>query len=134
MKKVSAYPSIKHTYSPLILAWACTVHKEQGWNLEEGIVDFDPQKEKSFEPEQRYTTHSVGYKWYYCIGELKKYATMHYLHMNAWNKTIYFPQKRNTLLHDTFTILFHNVRSLWKHVDGIISDDRMINKYIIGFR
>ena len=41
--------------------------------------------------------------------------------------------KRNTLSDDTFTCLVHNVKSLSEHVDDIVSDDRIINNYIIGF-
>ena len=41
--------------------------------------------------------------------------------------------KKNTISDDTLTILFHNVRSLSKHLDDIVSDDRIINNNIKGF-
>ena len=41
--------------------------------------------------------------------------------------------KKNTISGDTLTIYFHNVRSLSKHVDDIVSDDRIKNNDIIGF-
>ena len=46
---------------------------------------------------------------------------------------IYFWQYKNTVSGDTFAILFHNRRSLWKHVDDTVSDDRVINTNSIGF-
>ena len=52
---------------------------------------------------------------------------------------IYFLQqkkqnKKNAISDDTLAILFHNVRSLSKHVDDIVVDDsRIINNDIIGF-
>ena len=41
--------------------------------------------------------------------------------------------KRNTISNDTFTIIAVNVRSLSKHGDDIVSDDRKMNNNIIGF-
>ena len=63
IKKKSASRSIKCTQFPLTLAWASTVHKVQGRSLEQGLIDFDLQKEKSFGPGQMYTALS-GVKTY----------------------------------------------------------------------
>ena len=35
---------------------------------------------------------------------------------------------------DTITVFVHNVRSLSKHTDDVVSDDRIKNNDIIGFR
>ena len=40
--------------------------------------------------------------------------------------------KRSIISGDTITILIHNVRSLSKHVDDIVSDSRMMYNDIIG--
>ena len=58
IKKGSALPSIKFTQFPLTLAWASTVHKVRGLSLEQAVIDFDLQKQKSFGPEQMYTALS----------------------------------------------------------------------------
>ena len=41
--------------------------------------------------------------------------------------------KRNAISCNTVTVLVHNVRSLPRHVDDILSDNRIINDDIIGF-
>ena len=46
---------------------------------------------------------------------------------------LFSPIKRNAISDDTFTILVDNVRSLPKHVDDAISENRIINNDIIGF-
>ena len=46
IKKGSASPSIKNNKFPLMLAWPSTVHKVKGLHLQQGIIDFDLQKQK----------------------------------------------------------------------------------------
>ena len=71
LKKASASPSIKQTQFLLTLAWASTVHKVQGLSLEQGLIDFDLRKQKSFGPGQTYTTLSrvKTSDNLYCIGK-----------------------------------------------------------------
>ena len=53
--KGSISPSIKQTQFPLMLSWACTIHKVQGLSLEKGVVNFDLQKQRTFGKRQMYT-------------------------------------------------------------------------------
>ena len=46
IKKRSASRSIKRSQFPLALPWASTVHKAQGLSLEQGVINFDLQKQK----------------------------------------------------------------------------------------
>ena len=140
IKKRSASPSIKSTQFPLTFAWASTFHKVQGRSLEHGVIDFDLQKEKSFGPGQMYTAVS-GVKTYdnlYCIGELKKSAIkvnkdvlLEYERLKQ--NDLFSSVKRNAISCDTVTVLVHNVRSFPRHVDDILSDNRIINNDVIGF-
>ena len=41
--------------------------------------------------------------------------------------------KRNTISDDMVTVFVLNVRSLWKDTDDIVSDDKLMNNYIIWF-
>ena len=75
LKKGSALQSIKHTQFLLTLAWASTVHKVRDLNVEQGVINFDLQKQKSYGPLEMYTALR-RVKTYddniYCIGEFKK--------------------------------------------------------------
>ena len=59
-----------------ILAWTSTVHKVQDLSLQQGVIDFDLEKQKLFGPEQLYTVLSrvKAYENLYCIGKVKKSA------------------------------------------------------------
>ena len=48
-------------------------------------------------------------------------------------KRFNFHNKRNLISGDTFTVLVHNVISLSRHVDGMVSDNRIMNNDITGF-
>ena len=140
IKKGSALPSIKGTQFPLIWAWASTVHKVQGLTLEQGVIDFDLQKQKLFGPGQMHTALSrvKTYDNLYCIGELKKSVI-------KVNKDAFLEYERlkqndlfstvisNAISCDTVTVLAHNVWSLPRNVDDILSGNRIINNNIIGF-
>ena len=133
---MSASPSIKRS----LLAWTSTLHKVQSLSFEQGPIDFDLQKQKSFGRGKLYTALSriKTYDNLYCIGEVKKSeikvnkdALLEYecLKQNDLFSTI----KRNAISGNTVTVLVHNVRSLSRHVDNIVSDNRIINNDIIGF-
>ena len=136
LKIVSALPSTKRTQCSLTLVWASTVDKVQGLSFEQGMIDFDLRKQKSFGPGQMYTASSIvkTYDNLYCTGEFKKYAIkvnkdalLEYerLKQNDLFSTI----KTNAISNDTVGVLIHNVRSLARHVD----DSRIINNGIIAF-
>ena len=74
IKEGSASPSIKYTQFPLTLAWTSTVDKVQ--SLEQGVIDFDLRKQKSFGEGQIYTALSrvKTYDNLYCDREFKKSA------------------------------------------------------------
>ena len=59
---------------------------------------------------------------------------MHCWNMNASNKIIYFSTvKRYTISGSTVVVLVHNMGSLPRHVDDILSDNRVMNNDIVGF-
>ena len=51
-------PAIKRTQFPLVLSWACTVHKVQGFSLTSEVVSFDLEKQKLFNEGQMYVSLS----------------------------------------------------------------------------
>ena len=46
--KVNSYVVIKGTLFPIILAWACTLHKVQGLSLPKIVVGFDLHRPRNF--------------------------------------------------------------------------------------
>ena len=73
VKKGWTSPSIRRPQFHLVFEWVSTVNKVQSLSLEQGVIDFDLQKQKSFGPGQIYTSLS-GVKIYddlYCIDEIK---------------------------------------------------------------
>ena len=74
----------------------------------------------------------------YCIGEFKKSAIK--VNKDALLKyerlkqiDLFSKIKRNVISGDKVTLLVHDVRSLPRHIDDIVSDNRIINNNIIGF-
>jgi len=51
-------PIIKRTQFPLMLSWACTVHKVQGLSLTEAVISFELLRQKSFNSGQLYVALS----------------------------------------------------------------------------
>ena len=74
----------------------------------------------------------------YCIGEFTKSVIQ--INNNALleygqlrQNDLFSTMKRNAISCDTVTVLVHNVRSLPRHVDDIVSENRIINNDIIRF-
>ena len=51
-------PEIQRTQFPMKLAWACTVHKVQGWTLDSVVFGFELLKQKQFNGGQVYVALS----------------------------------------------------------------------------
>ena len=51
-------PAIKRTQFPVVLSWACTVHKVQGLSLTSAVVSFDLEKHRSFNEGQMFVALS----------------------------------------------------------------------------
>ena len=78
------------------------------------------------------------YDNFYCIEEFKKSAIkvnkdalLEYERLKQ--NDLFSTVKRNAISCNTVTVIFHNVISLPRHVDDILSDNRIINNDILGF-
>ena len=140
IKKGMPSQSIKRTQFPLMLAYASTVHKVQGLSIDQGVVDFNLRKQRSFGPGQIYTALSriKTFNTLYCTGEFKRTsikvsqeALAEYERLK--NHSLFSEIKKNTVSNDTLTLLILNVRSLTKHVSDLANDYRILNNDIVGF-
>ena len=119
-----------HTQFPLTLAWAANVHMVQGLSLEQGVIDFDLQKQKSFKPGQIDTALSSvkTYDNLYCIREFKKSSIKVKKKILEYGRpkqnNSFSTIKRNTISDDTIAVLVQ---------DDIVKEDRITNNDIIGF-
>ena len=51
-------PAIKRTQFPVVLSWACTVHKVHGLSLTSAVVSFNLEKQRSVNEGQMYVALS----------------------------------------------------------------------------
>ena len=136
-KKLSS-PIIKRTHFPLMLAWACTVHKVQGLSLKEVVIGFNLLKQRSFNSGQMYVAISrVTYlQGLHLIGQFKRNAIVvdqkannEYKHLRE-NQTM----KLNVNLNPEniiLSIIISNVRSLRKHLRDMACDCNFLCNDII---
>ena len=77
----------------------------------------------------------------YCIGEFKQSKKIKkkvnkdaFLEYERLKQNYLFPTiKRNAISGNTVTVLVHNVRSLPRHKDDVVSDNIIINNDVIEF-
>lgn len=122
-------PSMKRLQFPLMLSWACTVHKVQGKTFDKIVVCFDLFKQRAFHPGQIYVALSrvTNLEGLYVTGTFKKSAikadtraTAQYNNMREHSKLIL---KDTGVISDNSVILtLLNTRSFNKHKDDIKSD------------
>ena len=131
-------PSIKRTQFPLVLSWACTVHKVQGLSLKEGVISFDLQRQKSFNQGQMYVALSRIFKFdnMYLIGKYHRNAIK--VNQNAkqeyerlHNESMLTPLLLPQVTSDSLTITLLNTRSLRKHSDDILNDIALVNNDVL---
>ena len=127
----SSSPEIKRTQFPLMLAWACTVHKVQGKQFKECVISFDLLKQRSWNNGQMYVALSrvISLKGLYLIGEYNSSAiradpraTIQYETMRQ-NHAMRSIDTCSTESPYSLTISLHNTRSLKKHAIDIDADE-----------
>ena len=125
------------TQFSLTLTWASTVDKVQGLSLEQGIIDFDLRKQKSLGPGQIYIALIMvkTYDDLYCTDGFKK--SMIKVNKDALLKherlkqKDLFSTKKNAILGNTVTVFVHNVRSLPRCADDIVSENHFQDAQMI---
>ena len=129
-------PEIEQLQFPLALAWACTVHKDQGLTLNKIVISFDLFKQRSFNYGQTYVALScaTSLQGFYVLGKLE------HKHIKADPRVIeeYERLQSTSMLeeNDSFQVQEHdlvipivllNIRSLQKHSIDIKFDKKIFN-------
>ena len=129
---------VKRTQFPLMLAWACTVHKVQEKQFENAVISFNLLRQRSFNTGQIYVALSrvKSSSGLYLTGEFRETsvkadsrATEEYERMRKESPCL--PIDNCGLDSPLFIITLLNTRSLKRHVqdiaaDKIISDSDLI--------
>ena len=128
-------PVIKRTQIPLMLSWACTVHKVQGLSLNKAIISFTLFNQRNFNNGQMYVALSrvTSLEGMFLTGEFKSSAiksdiraTQEYERMR--NECTLEPLRfANEPSDDTLSITLLNTRSLNRHAVDIASDKDLLN-------
>ena len=137
-KKLTS-PIIKRTQFPLMLSWACTVHKVQGLSLNQLVVSFDLLKQRAFNYGQIYVALSrvTSLEGLFLTGKFHRQAICadkkaidEYEYLRE-NQSMVYEKVFTNNNHDTLTISLCNVRSLRLHVRDIQTDDFLVSSDLI---
>ena len=91
--------------------------------------------EKAFEPGKTCSMLSKvkTYDNFYCIKEFKIFSIKKNKYEGLRQNDLYPTMKRNTSSDNMVTGFIYNVKSFSKHMDDLVSDDRIMNNDITGF-
>ena len=133
-------PVIKRTQFPLMLSWACTVHKVQGLSLDKAVVSFDLLRQRSFNNGQMYVALSrvTLLEGFFLTGKFNhnaivfdKKAQQEYQYLRE-NLSVCFEEGLvNSSTADRFTLSVCNVKSLRKHVHDLFADKSLASSDVI---
>ena len=134
LQKNKQQRSVKKTQLPLILSWACTVHKVQDLGLTEVVVSFDFEKQKSFNQEQIYVALSKisSMNKMYSIGlynktalKVDKSAKKEYERLRS--ECLFKSQSHLAVTETSITIALLNSCSFKLHVLDIATDHCLLD-------
>ena len=138
--KGSITPRIKRTQFRVMLSWACTIHKVQGLSLEEDVINFHLQKQRTFGQGQMYTAlgRVSSYDKLFCVAKFEPSSIK--VNVSAMQEYERLRQNSNfeniekiIVTDHSITILLLNIRSLPKHSCNNKSDGRLMSNDVLCF-
>ena len=131
-------PTMKRLQFPLMLSWACTVHKVQGKTFDQIVMSFDLKKQRTFHPGQMYVALSrvTKLEGLHLTGTFKKSAikadnraTQQYNHMREHSKVKSMNSRK--INDNSIVITLLNTRSYNKHKNDIKSDHVLMESDVL---
>ena len=134
-------PVIKRTQFPLMLAWACTVHKDQGLSLDKAVINFDLLKRRCFNYGKMCVALSrvTSLNGLYLTGEYKPSAikadprAIHEYERIRDESVITPNAKFGMLTYNSLAITLLNVRSFPKHAIDISHSEMLLQTDVFCF-
>ena len=130
---------IIRTQFPLMLAYACTVHKVQGLTLDSVVISFDLRKQRNFNPGQMYVAISrvKSFSGLFFTGQFNRNAFVCNKKVTEEYARLRQSENQVVTIHDfplaaiSLNICLLNVRSLKLHAIDLKCDNFLINNDLL---
>ena len=140
-------PEVQRIQFPITLAWACTVHKVQGLTLQNVVISFHLNKQKSFNYGQVYVALSrlTSLQGLHILGQINnkhvranprvhnEYDRLRRLNEEDIQKITNIHKGSGQDTNSALTLSLLNIRSLRKHSSDIKCDKNLFNSDILAF-
>ncbi|XP_057310034.1 uncharacterized protein LOC130648031 [Hydractinia symbiolongicarpus] len=132
-------PIIRRTQFPLMLSWACTVHKVQGLTLDKAVINFDLLRQRSFNNGQMYVALSrvTSLDGMFLSGHFNTSAIKSDMRASVEYERLRQESVLQPLEHicppsdNTLSITLLNTKSLPRHATDIDSDVALMNSDVL---
>ena len=140
-------PEVQRIQFPITLAWACTVHKVQGLTLQNVVISFHLNKQKSFNYGQVYValSRSTSLQGLHILGQINdkhvkanprvhnEYDRLRRLNAEDIQKNTNTDKERAQDTNSALTLSLLNIRSLRKHSSDVKCDENLFKSDILAF-
>ncbi|XP_068712523.1 uncharacterized protein [Montipora foliosa] len=140
-------PEVQRIQFPITLAWACTVHKVQGLTLQNVVISFHLNKQKSFNYGQVYValSRSTSLQGLHILGQINnkhvkanprvhnEYDRLRRLNAEDIQKNANTDEERAQDTNSALTLSLLNIRSLRKHSSDVKCDENLFKSDILAF-
>ena len=140
-------PEVQRIQFPITLAWACTVHKVQGLTLQNVVISFHLNKQKSFNYGQVYValSCSTSLQGLHILGQINnkhvranprvhnEYDRLRRLNEEDIQKITNIHKGSGQDTNSALTLSLLNICSLRKHSSDIKCDKNLFNSDILAF-
>ena len=130
------------TQFPIALAWACTVHKVQGFTLDQIVISFELNKQTAFQSGQAYvalsrvrTLNGLFILDKFDPKQIKsdQRVTDEYERLHTDSEIGFNLPSVSEDDHGRVTISLLNVRSLARHWEDVVGDTKLMHSHVLVF-